>query len=173
MQKYQSKPHYLMMEDAKDSVKNKTSGCYLTQETKTQENVETKQPQNKKKQKEGSQQSTKTKEKTLTKLERKHKYNELKREMKQSWTTKMESEGEDSEAMMVPSHFRKYTIKDRKIVIKQPNRSSQQPGESYNGPENAKKIDLADEEQEPRPACICHGLRASRGRTPHYNPKRV
>ena len=57
----------------------------------------------------------------------------------------MESEDDDSSAMTVPSHFRKYTIEDRKIVIKQPNRSSQQPGKSYDGPENAKKIDLADE----------------------------
>ena len=59
IREYRSKPHYLMMVDAKDCMKNKISGCYLTQETKTQGNVETKQPQNKKKQKEGSQQSTK------------------------------------------------------------------------------------------------------------------
>ena len=42
--------------------------------------------------------------------------------MKQSWMTEMESEDDDSEAITVPSHFRKYTIEDRKIVIKQPNR---------------------------------------------------
>ena len=98
MREYRSKPHYLMMVDAKDCMKNKISGCYLTQETKSEETVETKHPQNKKKQKKGSQQSTKTKEKTLTKLERKHKYIELKREMKHSWTTKMESEDDGSGA---------------------------------------------------------------------------
>ena len=57
---YQSKPHYLMMVGAKHCVESKITGCYLTQEIKTQENVETKQPQNVTKQKEGSQQSTKT-----------------------------------------------------------------------------------------------------------------
>ena len=70
----------------------------------------------------------------------------------------MESEDDDSEAISVPSHFRKYTIKNRNIVIKQPNRTSQQPGESYDGPENAKKIDLADEGQESRPAYIAMDL---------------
>lgn len=37
----------------------------------------------------------------------------------------MESDDDDSKAMMIPSHFRKYTIEDRKIMIKQPNKSSQ------------------------------------------------
>ena len=81
--------------------------------------------------------------------------------MKQGWTTEMECEDEKSEAMTVPSHLKKYTIQDRKIVIKQPIKTSQIPGESYesyDGPENAKKIDLADEGQEPRPAYIAMDL---------------
>ena len=71
-----------MLVDAKDCMKKKITGSYLTQVSKTLKNVKTKQPKNKKKQKEGSQESTKTKEKPLTKLERKHKHNELKWEMK-------------------------------------------------------------------------------------------
>lgn len=35
MREYRSKPHYLMLVDAKDCMKNKILGCYLTQETKT------------------------------------------------------------------------------------------------------------------------------------------
>lgn len=50
-----------MMVGAKDCVKNKITGRYLTQEIKKHENVETKQPQNKTQPKGGSQQSTKTK----------------------------------------------------------------------------------------------------------------
>ena len=59
---------------------------------------------------------------------------------------------------MAPSYFRKYTIEDRNIMIKQPNRSSQQHGKSYDGAKNAKKIDLTDEGQEPRPAYIATDL---------------
>ena len=33
--------------------------------------------------------------------------------MKQGWTTKMESEDDESEAMTAPSHFKKYTIHDK------------------------------------------------------------
>ena len=78
--------------------------------------------------------------------------------MKQSWTTEIESEDDDSETITIPSHLRKYTIEDRKIVIKQPIITSQKLGKSYDGPENAKKIDLADEGQEPRPAYIATDL---------------
>lgn len=70
----------------------------------------------------------------------------------------MESEDENREVMTVPSHFKKYTMEDRKIVIKQPIRTWQKPNESYDGPENAKKIDLADEGQEPRLAYIATNL---------------
>ena len=97
MQEYCSKPHYLMVVHAKDCVKDKITCCYMTQETKIQRNIKTKQPKDKKKPKEGSQKSTKTKENSLTKLEQKHKHNELKQEMKQTWTTVMESEDDTVE----------------------------------------------------------------------------
>ena len=59
----------------------------------------------------------------LTKTERKAKYNELKRTMKEVWTTEMESEEDQKETHSLPSHFKKYTVQDRKVVVQQPVRT--------------------------------------------------
>ena len=53
----------------------------------------------------------------------------------------------DKDAISVPSHYKKYTIQDRWLVIEQPKRE-RQPGKSYDGPEDAKKIDLAQQFEE-------------------------
>ena len=94
----------------------------------------------------------------MTKTERNAKYNEYKRQIKDIWTTECESEEEEGDSISVPSHFKRYTIQDRKIIVQQPVRTSQKPGESYDGPENAKKIDLAMEGEEPQPAWIATDL---------------
>ena len=70
----------------------------------------------------------------------------------------MESEGEGQENMSVPSHFKRYMIQDRKVIVQQPMRTLEAPGQSYDGPENAKRIDLAEEEEDPRPAYIANDL---------------
>ena len=78
-----------------------------------------------------------------TKLERKKKFIELKKTLKEVWTTKMETSDEsdkDKDAVSVPSHYKKYTIQDRRLVVEQPKRE-RQPGKSYDGSEDAKKID--------------------------------
>ena len=72
-------------------------------------------------------------DKGLTKLERKAKYNELKRTMKEVWTTEMESDEDKKDTQSLPSHFKRYTVQDRKIVVQQPTRTLQNPGESYDG----------------------------------------
>ena len=58
----------------------------------------------------------------------------------------MDSSDEDSKAegLSVPSHYKTYTIQDRKLVVEQPIREKAEPGKSYDGPEEAKKIDLAE-----------------------------
>ena len=94
----------------------------------------------------------------MTKIERKAKFNKHKRQLKEIWTTKMESEESDKDSVNVPSHFKRYTVQNRKIVAQQPIRTSQKPGESYDGPENAKQIDLAKEGEEPKPAYIATDL---------------
>ena len=53
----------------------------------------------------------------LTKTEWRARYNELKRELKQVWSTEMESEGENQDNMSVPSYFKRYTIQDRKVIV--------------------------------------------------------
>ena len=72
----------------------------------------------------------------------------------------MESSDEskkDKEAISVPSHYKKYTIQDRRLVVEQPKRE-RQPGKSYDGSEDAKKIDWAEPGEEPRPAYIATDL---------------
>ena len=64
----------------------------------------------------------------LTKTEQKAKYNELKRELKQIWSTEMESEGKNQENMSVPSHFKRYMIQDRKVIVQQLMRTLEEPG---------------------------------------------
>ena len=70
----------------------------------------------------------------------------------------MESEGENQENISVPSRFKRYMIADRKVIVKQPKRTLEVLGQSYDGPENAKKIDLAEEGEDPRLAYIANDL---------------
>ena len=63
-------------------------------------------------------------ERELTKMERKPKYNELKRTMKEVWTIEMESEEDKGEIQSLPSHLKQYTVQERKIVVQQPIRTS-------------------------------------------------
>ena len=130
------KRHFLRSSQAKDCVKDKITGCYLVQEEKPTPKTETKTKRHKTKQENKSVKSQEEKPK-LTKTERRARYNELKRELKQVWSTEMESEGENQDNMSVPSHFKRYTIQDRKVIVQQPKRTLEEPGKSYDGPENA------------------------------------
>ncbi|RYA52489.1 hypothetical protein, partial [Enterobacter cloacae complex sp. CH23B] len=46
----------------------------------------------------------------------------------------------------------------RKIIVEQPVRELQKQSESYKGPENAKRVDLDELGEEPRPAYIANDL---------------
>ena len=85
----------------------------------------------------------------LTKTERKAKYNNLKRTMKEVWTIEMESEEDKGKTHSLSSHFKRYTVQDRKIVVQQPVWNSQNPRESYDRLKNAKKINLTEDGEEP------------------------
>ena len=50
----------------------------------------------------------------------------------------------------MPSHYKKYTVEEWKIVLQKPNREKVVVGVSYNGQEEAKKVDLAQLEEEPK-----------------------
>ena len=54
----------------------------------------------------------------------------------------------EKDGISVPSHFKKYTIQNRKIVVTQPMQELREHG-SYDGSKNAKKIDLALEGEDP------------------------
>ncbi|MCO5581702.1 hypothetical protein L7F22_035591 [Adiantum nelumboides] len=95
----------------------------------------------------------------MTKTERKSEYNKLKKTLKDVWTTEMETdEDANSDKMDVPSHYKKYTIQDRKIIVQQPMKELKEPGTSYDGPKKAKKIDLDEPVKEPKPAYIATDL---------------
>ncbi|RYA67999.1 hypothetical protein DD598_26130, partial [Enterobacter cloacae complex sp. 2DZ2F16B1] len=110
---------------------------------------------------EKSEKNKRKREHTESKLERRNKYRELKKTLKEVWTTEIES-GEDENAkikenMDVPSHYRKFTIEDRKVVLTPPIRERKE-NESYDGPEDAKKVDLAAPGEPPRPVYIATDL---------------
>ena len=59
----------------------------------------------------------------------------------------------------VPKHYKKYTVEERKIIWKKPN--PQQPitiGISYEGPKEAKKINLAGRGEDAKPIYIAIDL---------------
>ena len=62
------------------------------------------------------------------------------------------------EGVEVPSHYKKYTIQDRHILLQTPERQRTQPGTSYDGPENTKQIDLARPGEEAKPVYIASDL---------------
>ncbi|MCO5593602.1 hypothetical protein L7F22_047617 [Adiantum nelumboides] len=95
----------------------------------------------------------------MTKIERKSEYNKLKKTLKDVWTTEMQTdEDTNSDKMDVPSHYKKYTIQDRKIIVQQPMRELKEPGKLCDGSEKAKKIDLAEPRGELKPAYIATDL---------------
>ena len=66
---------------------------------------------------------------------------------------------EEGDAISVPSNFKRYTIEDRKIKLQTPQcMKPQQFGESYDGPEDAKLIDLANAGESPKPVYIATDL---------------
>ena len=58
----------------------------------------------------------------------------------------------------VPSHYKKYNVKERKIVVQKPDREKVVAGVSYDGQEEAKKINLAQPREEAKPAYILADL---------------
>ena len=61
--------------------------------------------------------------------------------------------------MSVPSHSKGYTIQDKKSHYTTTHENiAEVPGQSYDGPKNAKKIDLAEDGEDSRPAYIATDL---------------
>lgn len=59
----------------------------------------------------------------------------------------------------VPTNFKKFTIQDQKIMLQQPMRQKpDKPGVSYDGPEDAKEVNIAEPGAEPRNVWIATDL---------------
>lgn len=61
--------------------------------------------------------------------------------------------------LTVPSHYKKYTIQERRVIVEQLLvRIKTEPRKSYDGPQDAKKIDLVEPREESKPAYIATDL---------------
>ena len=73
----------------------------------------------------------------------------------QRWSTSWEidsseEDGEGSDLISVPSHYKKYTVEDQKITVKQPERIKETQRISYDGPKDTKKVELAKLGEDPK-----------------------
>ena len=95
----------------------------------------------------------------VTKLEHKLKFKEYMKQMKEAWSSISGEEMDDDLGVTVPDGLKKYTIKDRKIILqKSMCQKLEIPGESYDGPKDAKQVDLANEGEEPQLVWIATNL---------------
>ena len=93
-----------------------------------------------------------------TKFELKSFYEYCKHTLNKTWQS-MSDKSSEEEEVDVPSTFKSYTIQDRKIMLQQPKRVKlEQLGESYNGPKDAKKVDIANPREDPRRVYIATNL---------------
>ena len=82
-------------------------------------------------------------------------WQERKRTLKAAWSSMSDDSEEGEDTTNVPSNFKKFTIQDRKIILQQPMRQKpEEPGLSYDGPEDAKQVDIAEPGTEPRKVWI-------------------
>ena len=79
--------------------------------------------------------------------------------MKHVWTTEFESSNNDTEdELQVPSHYKRYTVQDRIILLQSPERTKPPVETSYEGSEDTKRVDLAESGEEPQPVYIATDL---------------
>ena len=72
----------------------------------------------------------------------------------EEWGSYEEEEDKLTTPISVPSYYKKYEVEERNIVVQKPNREKVVAGVSYDGQEEAKKIDLAQPREEAKPAYI-------------------
>ena len=93
----------------------------------------------------------------MTKVEQKALINERKRMLKSAWSTT--SDDSDEKNIEMPYGLKKYTIADRKVILQRPIcQKPETPGVSYDGPEDAKQVDLSRSREEPRLVWIATNL---------------
>lgn len=96
----------------------------------------------------------------MTKVEKRSLIQKQKKMLKEAWLTSSNDDTKSEEKKTrVPQNFRRFTIQDRKVVMSSPNQQKLDvPGTSYDEPEDAKRIDLAEPGEEPKPTWIAMDL---------------
>ena len=142
----EDKRSYLRLVNVEDCIKDLVTGLYSLRLQHSIANRLAKQKKTVKPLMKNRANPTKEQQKLVDKLED---VNE------QRWSTGWETEssegtGEDGDLISVPSHYKKYTVEDQKIMVKQLERLKVTQGISYDGPEDTKKIDLAKPGEDPK-----------------------
>ena len=95
----------------------------------------------------------------MTKVEQKALLEERTRMLKTTWSTTSDDSSENEESIDMPNGLKKYTIADRKVILRKLMRQKPEtPGVSYDGPEDAKQVDLANLGEEPKLVWIATNL---------------
>lgn len=147
-----NKTQYLELVNAHDCIKDKVTGCYLTQimranpiTSKRKHSVKLKSTKTTSKPAKPMPDETK-----LSKIELKEKRKSWRQTLKYVWATKFESQDSEKEnEVQVPSHYKRYIVQDQKILLQTPDRERPQPRTSYDGPEDTKCIDIAELGEDP------------------------
>ena len=74
------------------------------------------------------------------------------------WNKEQNTEEKLTTPISVLEHYKKYTVEERKIIWQKPNRQQPITRISYEGPEDAKKIDLAGPNEDAKPVYIAMDL---------------
>ena len=82
------------------------------------------------------------------------------KDCQREWGLDEEDEDKLTTPISVPSHYKKYEVEERKILVQKPDKEKIVAGVSYNGQEEANKIDLAQPGEEAKPAYISADLTA-------------
>ena len=124
-----------MWVNAQDCTKDKITGLYSV----TDKHIPSENKPNKTK-------IAHEKTKNKTKEERKR------AKQQADWSTNWEnSQEENNDKISVPSHYKEYTVANRRIVLKQPIREVPEEKISYDLPKQSKTISLAQLREEPKP----------------------
>ena len=126
------------MVNAEDCIKDMITGCYLMQ---LRASIASKAERRAKKIKPLLKKLTKKEIQAHDKITEKLHEADI-----EEWSTEVEtSDDEDKkkkDLVSVPSHYKKYTVEDQKIMVQLPDRQNK-TNESHDGPKDAKKIDIA------------------------------
>ena len=161
--KFSGKNEYLYYVGARDCIKEEIKwryGFQLVQQVmeKTGENPKKKRKQSRTQRKSRHSKATLIASE-MTKVERKALLEERKRMLKTAWSSASDDSSEEEGNTVMPEGLKKYTIEDRKVILQKPVRQKPEtPGVSYDGPEDAKQIDLAKPGEEPKQVWIATDL---------------